>query len=59
MFYDRVTTNIASSQLGFIDFIIKPSFTAVIQFMPKLEFIEKKLAGNRENWISCNAEYEE
>ena len=26
-FYDRKTTNIAQSQIGFINFIIKPAFT--------------------------------
>jgi cAMP-specific phosphodiesterase 4 len=50
LFYDRVTTNIAGSQLGFIDFIIKPSFGAVIQVLPNLQFIEKQLASNRESW---------
>lgn len=59
LFYDRVTTNIAGSQLGFIDFIIKPSFSAVIQVLPSLAFIEKKLADNRETWTKHNEEYEE
>ena len=26
-FFDRKTTNVAKSQIGFIDFVIKPSFT--------------------------------
>jgi hypothetical protein len=28
MFMDRCTTNIEQSQIGFIDFIIKPSFVS-------------------------------
>ena len=36
MFMDRNTTNIASSQMGFIDFIIKPSFEVTAMLFPSL-----------------------
>ena len=34
-FMDRCTTNIASSQTGFINFIIVPSFGLVERLLPK------------------------
>ena len=34
---DRTTTNIAKSQLGFIDFVIKPTYEVAKMLMPKLD----------------------
>ena len=36
-FMDRHTTNIAKTQLGFIDFIVSPVFQACQQFLPKMQ----------------------
>ena len=33
---DRTTTNIAKSQVGFIDFIIKPAFELAHLFLPDI-----------------------
>ena len=57
-FFDRVTTNIAKSQIGFIDFIIKPSFVAVSKVFPKLAHLEQELENNKAHWTSCFDEYE-
>ena len=37
MLMDRNTTNIAKSQLGFIDFVITPIYNACVLYLPKLE----------------------
>ena len=34
---DRYTTNIAKSQLGFIDFVVAPLFGLLTQIMPKID----------------------
>ena len=57
-FYDRTTTNIAKSQLGFIDFIIKPAYVAVIKVFPNLSHLEQALEDNRAHWTSKFDEYE-
>ena len=59
LFYDRATTNLAKTQLGFIDFIIKPAFTVVSKILTKLEFIEKRLDDNRNEWVNQTDAYEE
>ena len=57
-FYDRTTTNVAKSQIGFIDFIIKPSFMAVGKVFPNLVFLEAELENNKSHWTSMFDEYE-
>jgi len=39
-FFDRTTTNIAKSQIGFIDFIIKPAYGPIIKVFPNLAHLE-------------------
>ena len=58
-FYDRKTTNIAKSQIGFIDFIIKPAYTAVIKVFPNLSHLEQQMETNKANWTNLFDEYEE
>ena len=56
---DRFTVNIAQSQLGFIDFIVQPTFRAMTDLMPNLE--EYNLANldiNKEKWRELIPEYE-
>ena len=37
--FDRHTTNIAKSQIGFFNFIIRPSFQLLSKVCPELEFL--------------------
>jgi len=57
-FYDRYTTNIAKSQIGFINFIVLPSFTQVVKVFPKLDHLVGALETNKQNWTSLFDEYE-
>ena len=50
MFMDRKTTNIASSQMGFIDFIIKPSFEVTVMLLPALYRCTEGVESNRKEW---------
>lgn len=58
-FYDRQTTNIAKSQIGFIDFIIKPAFNTVIKVFPNLEILDDACETNKEQWTKYFDTYEE
>ena len=58
-FYDRKTTNIAQSQLGFIDFIIKPAFAPVMKIFPNIAHLETCIESNKSNWKSQIDAYEE
>ena len=57
-FYDRKTTNIAKSQIGFINFIIKPAYTTVIKVFPNLSHLEAACEGNVANWTELFDDYE-
>ena len=50
MFMDRYTTNIAQSQVGFIDFIMKPSYEAACILLPALNRNKEGLETNRGEW---------
>ena len=52
---DRVTTSIGGSQLGFIDFVVKPAFQTIIKVLPKVEFIELRLDENKLKWKNSAA----
>ena len=56
--FDRDTTNIAKTQIGFLDFIIKPTFELVSQVLPHLSFTLKNIEANRTNWTERFDEYE-
>eukprot|EP00929_Paragymnodinium_shiwhaense_P013523 TRINITY_DN121376_c0_g1_i1.p1 TRINITY_DN121376_c0_g1~~TRINITY_DN121376_c0_g1_i1.p1 ORF type:complete len:708 (-),score=164.13 TRINITY_DN121376_c0_g1_i1:103-2226(-) len=48
---DRNTTNIAASQLGFIDFVVSPTYAAVAEIAPKVkEVCLATLTVNRQMW---------
>jgi cAMP-specific phosphodiesterase 4/calcium/calmodulin-dependent 3',5'-cyclic nucleotide phosphodiesterase len=51
MFMDRVTTNIAKCQIGFIDFIVNPMFVALKEVVPALEEATHYLQVNKEFWL--------
>lgn len=38
MLCDRKTTNVAKSQLGFIDFVVVPYFEGLTKILPKMQF---------------------
>ena len=58
MFMDRVTTNIASSQMGFIDFIIKPSFEVTVMLLPGLYRFTEGVESNKKSWEARITEYD-
>mgnify|MGYP000870690213 CR=1 FL=1 len=47
---DRVTTNVAKSQNGFISFIVQPLFTQVTELMPGLACMLDSCRTNKELW---------
>jgi len=47
---DRYTVNVAKSQVGFIDVIVKPVFLLLREITPKLEDSCVLLTANREKW---------
>ena len=57
-FYDRETTNIAKSQIGFLDYIIKPTYELACKIMPKLSFTIENVETNKAHWVSLFDEYE-
>jgi cAMP-specific phosphodiesterase 4 len=38
MLCDRKTTNISKSQVGFIDFVVKPYFEALTVILPEMSY---------------------
>jgi hypothetical protein len=54
---DRYTTNTSKSQLGFINFIVAPTFQTLQQLMPKLDLTH--LNRNIEQWNSLTEHYDE
>lgn len=55
---DKYTTNIASSQIGFITFIIQPSFHMFSKLCLKCEYLLKNLELNRRNWEELKTVFE-
>lgn len=47
---DRQTINLAKSQMGFIDFIVQPSFEAYAEYLPKVSVHYEQVKRNKENW---------
>ena len=54
---DRETTNVAASQNGFIDFIIKPSFEVAVMFLPNLSNCIYNIEQNKEEWALLVDQY--
>jgi hypothetical protein len=59
MFNDRLTTNIARSQIGFIDGLVMPPFELIAQVLPNLGHMVDDLKANKDNWRSLFEEYDE
>jgi len=55
---DRKTTNIARSQIGFIDFVVLPYFDALASLMPGMYFAVDQMKQNKEQWTVSIEEYE-
>jgi cAMP-specific phosphodiesterase 4 len=58
-FFDRTTTNIAKSQIGFIDFIIKPAYAPVFKVFPNLAHLDLACDKNKAEWTNMFEHYEE
>lgn len=56
--FDRYTTNIARSSIGFADFIIKPSYQLLAKICPALEFLIDQIDRNKCDWILLFEEYD-
>ena len=50
MLCDRHSVNIAKSQVGFMDFIVRPIFDAISQFMPEVKQHLKQLEINKTHY---------
>ncbi|CAI2387561.1 unnamed protein product [Moneuplotes crassus] len=55
---DRINTNIATAQLGFIDFVIKPTFEIWSQYLSSVKIHLDTLVANRKRWEEMEDEYE-
>jgi hypothetical protein len=55
---DRYKTNIAVSQLSFIDTFVKPSFDSLIVLLPKIEENLEILYNNRSKWEGLKDYYD-
>ena len=49
---DIYTVNTSKSQIGFIDFIVKPYYETVLKFIPGIQQIMGVFENNKEQWKS-------
>ncbi|KRX06400.1 hypothetical protein PPERSA_05013 [Pseudocohnilembus persalinus] len=56
---DRYTTNMAKSQGGFIDFVVKPLYEVLANFLPEVSNILSNFENNKDNWSKLIPVYEE
>ena len=50
MLCDRKTTNVATSQPGFIGFVPLPLFTSLTNILPQLSDVVNAMKNNKESW---------
>lgn len=55
---DRYTVNTAKSQGGFIDFVVKPTFDVVANFLPEIQPYLKNFQDNKDRWKLLIPEYD-
>ena len=55
---DRSKINLAKSQMGFIDFIVQPSFEVFAQFLPRVDIHIENIKMNRTKWSTLVSECE-
>lgn len=58
MLCDRKTTNVARSQIGFIEFVVLPYFDALASILPGMYFAVDQMKANKETWGQMIEEYE-
>ncbi len=58
MLCDRKTTNISKSQIGFIDFVVKPYFIALSTILPEMSYTVDQMNINKEEWVKLTDQYE-
>ena len=56
---DRYTINIAKSQIGFIEFIVQPTFNIIYIYLPEMLKYDTNLSQNKKNWTAKIEYYEE
>lgn len=47
---DRKTTAVAQSQPGFVNFIVAPLFTTLVEVMPSLDYVLEQAKDNASKW---------
>ena len=55
---DRHTVNIAKAQVGYIDFIIKPSFDVLVEVLPNMAITLENAENNKESYGKLVNKYE-
>lgn len=55
---DRKTTNVAKSQIGFINFVVYPYFDALTKVFPLMQYTCDQLKVNADIWAGSVDEYE-
>ncbi|EAS01283.2 3'5'-cyclic nucleotide phosphodiesterase family protein (macronuclear) [Tetrahymena thermophila SB210] len=56
---DRYTTNTAKSQVGFIDFIVKPLYEVICNFLPELKNYMQQIDSNKQKWNELVSFYDQ
>ena len=56
---DRYTTNMAKSQGGFIDFVVKPLYEVIQVFLPDLTPYLANFEDNKKRWATLIPQYDE
>lgn len=56
---DRNTVNVAKAQIGFLDFIVKPCFEILDEFILNMDYHLLNIEQNKVNWKERFEEYEE
>ena len=55
---DRETVNVAKAQVGYIDFIIKPSFEVIAELLPPMVKALENSENNKETYNKLVPKYE-
>jgi hypothetical protein len=58
MLCDRHKVNFATSQIGFLNFVIQPYFTVISDLIPKMKFSLGEIKANVDTYKSKTAEYD-
>lgn len=55
---DRYTVNTAKSQIGFMDFIVGPTFDVMKNYLPKISEYNHHMKNNKKAWEEKIEHYE-